>query len=227
MTDAAKSERKLTNSFTKSRKFPHLDDGVYIVDTFYQDTSTQILRPVLSEDGSRMLQQRKSIVNEGKSLQELEEALSLEDLKMLKRVFQATIRRKLEKLDGLYNIGEKERSLNRDEFVEAFSRIPMFGEFHEHEFELLFNKLDARELGYVNWSDFCNQLIVKYNENECTEENLNFVPFLSKIRVKFSAHNRRDETVRMLTMENPWRFINVSRVGHTLGQIFMHFWPSF
>ena len=214
------TEKKFTNSFRKNSKFLHLDENVYIIDHFYQDTSTHSLRPILSEESTQqilMQQSRKSIVNESKSLQELEKILTLSDLKMLKKIFQTSIRNKLENLsDGLatsllhYDITEKEYSLNKDEFIEAFSSIPMFQEFHE--FEKLFNKLDMKEIGYINWSDFCNQLIVKYNENECTEDNLNFVPFVNKIKIKFSMHNRRNETVKMLSMENPWRFINVSRV---------------
>jgi len=115
------TEKKFTNCFIKNQKFPHLDANVRIVDIFYEDTNTQILRPILSEDRSGIQNQRKSIVNETKSLQELEEVLSLEDLKMLKRVFQASIRQKIENFnDNIhYNISQKEQSLNMTEFIEA------------------------------------------------------------------------------------------------------------
>lgn len=205
-----------SGSLNTSQKFEHLDKNVHIIDHFYQDPSTYSLRPILTDESSLYMQSRKSIVNETKSLQELEEHLSLQDLKTLKQIFQTTIRNKLEKINNSfhYDITEKDRSLNKQEFIEAFSNIDILQEYNEYEFEILFDKLDMKEVGFINWSDFCNQLIVKYNENECTQENLNFIPFLNKMKIKFSAHNRRDESVKMLTMENPWRFINVSRVTY-------------
>lgn len=205
MTEAAKN---------RHRSFSHLNDKVYITDQYYQDVSLLNLRPLVSEDNSStsLKNRRKSIVKEYKSIQELEEHLSMEDLKTLKNLFQKTVSEKIGDEGIHHDISDKEKSLNMEEFIEAVSQIQIFQEFHEHEFELLFNKLDMKEQGYINWSDFCNQLIVKYNEIEYAEANLNFVPFISKIKIKFSAHNKRHETVKLLTMENPWRFLNITRV---------------
>jgi hypothetical protein len=197
------------------RSFSHLNDQVYVTDQYYQDTSLLNLRPLVPDEHTTtpLKNRRKSIVKEYRSIQDLEEHLSMEDLKTLKKLFHKTVADKIADDDIQHNITEKETSLNKQEFIEALSQTKIFQEFHQYEFELLFNKLDTKEQGFINWSDFCNQLIVKYNEVEFAEENLNFIPFINKIKIKFSAHNKRHETVKLLTMENPWRFLNISRVS--------------
>lgn len=195
--------------------FSHLDDEAFIFDLYYQKSNKRSLIPVYTEELSFERQHRKSIVKETKTLTELEEHLTLQDLKTLKKIFQHAIGNKMDTFKEKFpcDIKPKERSLTKEEFTNAFSNIALFQDFSDHEFEMLFDRLDLRELGYINWSDFCNQLIVKYNENECTLDNLSILPFLSKIVIKYSSHNRRDETIKTLFMENPWRFFNVSRVN--------------
>ena len=208
---------EIENDSKINNNFPHLDDKAFIFDLYYQESNKSLI-PVYPEELGFERQHRKSIVKETTTLTELEEHLTLQDLKTLKKIFQHTIGLKMDKIKDKFpcDIKIKERSLTKEEFINAFSDIAIFQDFSDYEFEMLFDRLDLKELGFINWSDFCNQLIVKYNENECTLENLNVLPFLTKIQIKYSSHNRRDETIKTLFMENPWRFFNVSRVKKDL-----------
>ncbi len=115
-------------------------------------------------------------------------------MNILKKIFIKAIK---DKADFIYKFANYDlndfqkkhaESLKKEEFLSALSTLSLFSNFKD-EFEQLFDKLDTKGLGCVNFNDFCSYLMIKYKEKEFYE-SLKAIPFNNALNVKHSLHNK-------------------------------------
>lgn len=150
-------------------------------------------------------------------LNNLEEMLNIDDLKTFQRHFLDAIKEKQATLqqDKDFQLTTKNKlnfeCLNKEEFVKSFTGYALFPYF-EADFSILFDRLDTKDAGLINWNDFCTHYILRQREKEFLE-SLKPIPFNNKMKIRHSRHNQLEVTVKFLLMENPNRFINITRHG--------------
>ncbi|RNA09412.1 WD repeat-containing on Y chromosome-like isoform X2, partial [Brachionus plicatilis] len=135
---------------------------------------------------------------------EFEEILRVEHLRELKKKFFEFTKIKSSRIfvqDFLFDPKKKKQaeSLNQDEFLEVLKTLPFYDEF-EFELEKLFQRIDHHNIGCINWTDVSNYFTIHLQENEYSEP-----------KIKLCEHNKREVTVKVLKIENPLRFVNISR----------------
>ncbi|CAF1048971.1 unnamed protein product, partial [Brachionus calyciflorus] len=102
-------------------------------------------------------------------------------------------------------------SLNESDFLEILKTLPFYNDF-EQELQKLFQRIDHANLGHINWSDVSNYFSIRLRESEFTEL-LKTKLFNIQPKIKLCEHNKREITVKVLKIENPFRFVNISRRG--------------
>ncbi|CAF3442031.1 unnamed protein product [Rotaria sp. Silwood1] len=140
----------------------------------------------------------------------VEKKLRVEDLRLLRQRFNRTIAESV-------NISTKTNdktliSLNKEEFVEAFESI-LDPTHYGQLLEKLFDKLNSKETGLINWNDFCTYMLQFYQEEDF-ENTPHMSPFNSEPRIRHILHNKQELTAKILHLENPVKFINISKEGY-------------
>lgn len=144
--------------------------------------------------------------------QELEEFLSLADLKSIKKCMNKALDEKLFDYEFLGSSGvDSLDSLSKQEFLDCLSELYFYYDY-ENELERMFHKIDSKNTGRVNWHDCASYFLMYHKEKEYAKF-LKPLPFNNKPKIRHSLHNQSEVTVRILHMDNPWRFINVGRRG--------------
>ncbi|XP_052069658.1 WD repeat-containing protein on Y chromosome-like isoform X4 [Mytilus californianus] len=108
----------------------------------------------------------------------------------------------------------KERApgmMNLEEFKTTVSRVLKTNEYDEY-LEKLFLKLDSTCDGYVDWNEFCTYLLLLYRENDYMSTKRE-IPFLAEAKITHVIHNRQEVTTKMITVDNPTRYVSFSKEG--------------
>ncbi|XP_063446060.1 WD repeat-containing protein on Y chromosome-like isoform X2 [Mytilus trossulus] len=108
----------------------------------------------------------------------------------------------------------KERApglMNLDEFKTTVSRVLKTNEYDEY-LEKLFLKLDSTCDGFVDWNEFCTYLLLLYRENDYMSTKRE-IPFLAEAKITHVIHNRQEVTTKMITVDNPTRYVSFSKEG--------------
>ena len=50
-------------------------------------------------------------------------------------------------------------------------------------------QLDTKDVGFINWDDFCTYYVLRQREKEFLE-SLKPIPFNNKIKIRHSRHNQ-------------------------------------
>ncbi|CAF1286705.1 unnamed protein product [Adineta steineri] len=103
-------------------------------------------------------------------------------------------------------------SLNKQEFVDSFESLL---DLHQYgnQLEKLFDKLNSKETGLINWNDFCTYMLQFYQEEDYANA-LRTSPFNSEPKIRHVPHNKLELTAKVLHIENPVKFINISKEGY-------------
>lgn len=109
-------------------------------------------------------------------------------------------------------VKEREPGLmNLEEFKTTVSRVLKSDEYDEY-LEKLFLKLDSSCDGYVDWNEFCTYLLLLYRENDYMSTKRE-IPFLAEAKITHVIHNRQEVTTKMITVDNPTRYVSMSKEG--------------
>ncbi|CAF3496897.1 unnamed protein product [Rotaria socialis] len=140
----------------------------------------------------------------------IEKKLRVEDLRILRQRFSRSIADRI-------NMSTKRNdkisaSLNKEEFIEAFESI-LDSSQYGLLLEKLFDKLNSKETGLINWNDFCTYMLQFYQEEDY-ENTSRVSPFNNEPKLRHVLHNKQELTAKILHLENPVKFINISKEGY-------------
>ncbi|ESO82038.1 hypothetical protein LOTGIDRAFT_176316, partial [Lottia gigantea] len=77
--------------------------------------------------------------------------------------------------------------------------------------QLLDQNLDTSCDGYVDWDEFCTYMLLLYRENDYIRSKKE-IPFLQEPKIRHIVPNKQEQTTRILSIDNPTRFVTLSRV---------------
>ncbi|XP_013420475.1 WD repeat-containing protein on Y chromosome isoform X3 [Lingula anatina] len=146
----------------------------------------------------------------------LEQKFKLQHLHQLMRFFQnhdpppITVESNSPYRPTTYEIREP-GALNVEEFKEAIGNTLQTREYDD-QLEKLFSKLDTSADGYVDWEEFATYMLLKYRENDYLRTK-KLIPFLVDPKIRHILHNRQEPTCRIVAVENPVRFVTISKEG--------------
>ncbi|CAF0886081.1 unnamed protein product [Rotaria sordida] len=140
----------------------------------------------------------------------VEKKLRVEDLRLLRQRFNRSLVASVNistKTNGKISV-----SLTKEEFIEAFESILDLTQYGPL-LEKLFDKLNSKETGLINWNDFCTYMLQFYQEEDF-ENTSHISPFNSEPKIRHILHNKQELTAKILHLENPVKFINISKEGY-------------
>ncbi|XP_064637087.1 WD repeat-containing protein on Y chromosome-like isoform X2 [Lineus longissimus] len=142
----------------------------------------------------------------------LEEQLKLHHLKKLEDLFENfEIPAPDESIPHYRRVVREPGCLNVDEFRLTIAKVLGTDDFND-QLDKLFSKLDTSGDGYVDWGEFCTYMLLQYRENDYmrTKKEL---PFRSEPKIRHSIHNRQETTTKILSIDNPTRYVSLSKEG--------------
>ncbi|XP_048248360.1 WD repeat-containing protein on Y chromosome-like isoform X1 [Haliotis rufescens] len=101
--------------------------------------------------------------------------------------------------------------MNVEEFKNTISKVLETNEYDDY-LERLFTKLDTSCDGYVDWDEFCTYLLLLYRENDYLRTKKE-IPFLVEPKIRHAVHNRQETTTKIISVENPTRYLTISKEG--------------
>ncbi|XP_064614731.1 WD repeat-containing protein on Y chromosome-like [Liolophura sinensis] len=101
--------------------------------------------------------------------------------------------------------------MNLKEFKLTISQVMKTNDYEEYV-EKLFTKLDTSCDGYVDWNEFCTYMLLLYRENDYLRTKRE-IPFITEPKIRHIVYNRQESTSRIVTVENPYRYVAVSKEG--------------
>ncbi|CAF2653059.1 unnamed protein product [Rotaria sp. Silwood2] len=139
----------------------------------------------------------------------IEKKLRVEDFRLLRERFD---RATIHNFETNTKPNDKTTSsLNKEEFIESFESILDLAQYR-NQLEKLFDKLNSKETGFINWNDFCTYMLQFYQDEDYAN-TLRISPFNNEPKIRHVAHNKQELTAKILHLENPVRFINISKEG--------------
>ncbi|CAF3733415.1 unnamed protein product [Rotaria sordida] len=140
----------------------------------------------------------------------IEKKLRVEDFRLLRERFD---RATIDNYENITKTHDKTTgSLNKDEFINSFESILDLAQYR-NQLEKLFDKLNSKETGLINWNDFCTYMLQFYQEEDYAN-TLRISPFNNEPKIRHVVHNKQELTAKILHLENPVRFINISKEGY-------------
>ncbi|CAF0961507.1 unnamed protein product [Rotaria magnacalcarata] len=140
----------------------------------------------------------------------IEKKLRVEDFRLLRERFN---RETVDDTDITTKTDDKKSgSLNKEEFIESFESILDLIQY-KNQLEKLFDKLNSKETGLINWNDFCTYMLQFYQEEDYAN-TLRISPFNNEPKIRHVPHNKQELTAKILHLDNPVRFINISKEGY-------------
>ncbi|XP_041364011.1 WD repeat-containing protein on Y chromosome-like isoform X2 [Gigantopelta aegis] len=101
--------------------------------------------------------------------------------------------------------------MSLDEFQDTIKKVLGTDDYNEY-LEKLFTKLDTSCDGYVDWNEFCTYMLLLYRENDYLRTKKQ-IPFLVEPKIRHVVHNRQEPSTCVLAVENPTRYVTVSKEG--------------
>ncbi|CAF4611135.1 unnamed protein product [Rotaria sp. Silwood1] len=140
----------------------------------------------------------------------IEKKLRVEDFRLLRERFDRTT---IDSFETNIKPNDKTTgSLNREEFIDSFESILDLAQYR-NQLEKLFDKLNSKETGLINWNDFCTYMLQFYQDEDYAN-TLRISPFNNEPKIRHVVHNKQELTAKILHLENPVRFINISKEGY-------------
>ncbi|CAF1529734.1 unnamed protein product [Adineta ricciae] len=103
-------------------------------------------------------------------------------------------------------------TLNKEEFIESFHSI-LDPNLYGNQLEKLFEKLNSKESGLINWNDFCAYMLQFYQEEDYANA-LRTLPFNCEPKIRHIPHNKLEVSAKVLHLDSPVKFINISKEGY-------------